>query len=1207
MDEFSCFLHPQQRGESLEECCQICGEPFGFPLQKKPNSINGKPVIESLSRGFYGAVFVTQHKRTQRLYAVKIIPQATYASLDQGGYDKNFEEEARLHQELSSINIVASIQDWGEEVIHFGDHEIPSFWMEMEYVKGPTLAEKIQESPDDPREVAQIAWDLLDLVDAFQQRGKFHNDLHGRNIKVVSLKESEARRQAIHPGVTIKVLDIGSAADKSKSGSTRLGDVHWVARHILDLIDAYERFHQVIKPSTLRLCSQIRRVAEYYYGVDSVRRPTARDMKSAIHSAFSYAERPWNQPLRLGSVAEHYNAQTLPSWFAPVLFYDPEGKWARRLMGPGPQLVAGMRGCGKTMLLRSLEWVARTHICEGEDNNKFIERLKRDTFLGLFVSCASLLRSPRSASVDLPFHRLFLAFSREVIRNVHVCELKGIGVIDYNAIKPFSEMISRSVPWFVPPAETVDLVALERALSEAIQNPPISSEAIPEITPIIVFNDLVLSTRRLVDLWDGKILLFLLDDVSSRYLPSENVDEFLSQLCLQSPEFGFKISTEIQNIELKTPGGKSARSGRDYDIFYLGAEVFANVSGPSGIKFIEEVLHRRSIITDGLPDLRPSKVLGRQKLIDIAKAIQNQPNTHPVYWGIDALSGVCVGDIGDILNIYDRILSRAGNDTYPVRPKIQHEAITDFAEQKLAALAGQKEWLYLHAVAFADASHRELKKSASPRIRQYNEIFVKIDPGDAPDLFSKLMELIEHGVFVFTGGTPRTKTPHAAPKLQFKLAYHKVLGLTNRIPLSMRDRFELSSQRLDAWLNEPSGNKLMVSSKSQKAGQNVDVPIHEVNEVQLDDEDSPEPHATVQQSFSFKEILKKRMPQEKKDPEPRVLYEIETRASGEISSVQMDWTNKHVIGAFGFEPRSVGSWHNLLQIGKPVTATMLEYDNPGYAADIINVLSKISIPYIRVKTKTVMADDEATALINDCGNHGIVIDTTSLTKALIYTLIVKALILRNEVWVLHTCASEYHPSDADLVSVVHLMQSRKFPEVFRAIDDIVVGERGPYECVPVGPQYRDPSQPSLMVAFTSLKYDRVARLLEETQVEEIVAIAPIHTSGERTSRSTIGKFLAEYFVQRYGGSVYEVGSLDHDGAYRILRELHCRYALEGNYNFEIALTGPKMHTVGAAMMGATALPASVYVSSPTRYNPEKFTKGTAATRVIHLQRREQHV
>jgi hypothetical protein len=44
----------------------------------------------------------------------------------------------------------------------------------------------------------------------------------------------------------------------------------------------------------------------------------------------------------------------------------------------------------------------------------------------------------------------------------------------------------------------------------------------------------------------------------------------LSQLCLKSQHFGFKISTESRTQMLLTPGGAVAQLGRDYDLFDLG-------------------------------------------------------------------------------------------------------------------------------------------------------------------------------------------------------------------------------------------------------------------------------------------------------------------------------------------------------------------------------------------------------------------------------------------------------------------------------------------------------------------------------------------------------------------------------------------------------------------------------------------------------------
>lgn len=1212
MAEFTCFFHPREKGATLDALCSICGQPFGFPLENAPKEINGKEVIKGLSRGFYGAVFLTRHPRLPRQFAVKVIPCQTYASPAEGGYGKAFDVEAALHVELSGIDIVAALQDTGEAILSFGDKTIPCHWMEMEYVEGPTLDDKISESPDDPREVAQIAWDLLDLVDAFQQRRLFHNDLHGKNILVVHLDETHARRQAIHPRVRVKVLDLGSAADASKSGPQRFGDVHWVAQHILQLINAFESRHPTMEPSAMRLCAQLRRVAEYYFGIDPDRAPKARDMKAAIQGAYSFGVRPLAQPVHLGSVSEHYNAQTLPALFAPELLYDPGERWARRLMGPGPQLLVGMRGCGKTILLRSLEWSARLHRRNTETDNDVVNRVRRDKFLGLFVSCASLQRTPRATTLEFPLHRLFLAFTLEVVRDLQLCDLLNLGKIDYTALKGLTELVVRLVPWYEPPADLGDVVLVEQSLSRAFQVPKPDVGTVGELNPRTAFDALAVATRRLVDLWSDKKLLFLLDDVSVRYLPAENVQDLLSQLCLQSPEFGFKVSTETQTLRLKTPGGELARSGRDYEMFDLGVEVLATLRGPDGPEFIAEVLRRRSAVTVAGPERPPEEVLGRQTLAAIATDIREQPSKTPVYWGIDALAGVCVGDIGDVLQIYALILDRAGGTPYPIAPEIQHKAMIDFAEGKLFSLAGRDQWLYSHAIAFAAASHEELKKSEPSRLREYAEIFVKIEPSDAATVFPRIIQLIDAGVFVFTGGTPRTKTRHDAPFLQFKLAYRKVFGLTNRIPIATRDRFELPGKALESWLEEPSAAKFKPTTerKTKRKGKKPSGGQAAAAAESALPSTSKRPRRPRRQKpsrgqgdlFSSIESVVAESGMPDSIPKPHTLFTVETIEKGELSAINVDWSRKHVIGAFGFEERSVGAWKALLKSGVPGGATMLQYPNPGLKHEISGLLNGAKIEFQTRGVSSVVEQSAAHDIIDACVNMDIVIDTTSLTKSLIYTLVLEALLKRNEVWVLHTCALEYFPADAELASLAALLEAGKAPEAFGKLNAMVAGETGPYDCVPVGTQHHDPSQPSFLVAFVPLKYDRLALLLESVPVEAIAAIAPIHSAGGETNRCAVARKLAQYFVQRYNGSFHQLSSLDHQGTFTLLSELHRENALEGGFNFEIALTGAKMHAVGAAMLASTATPASVYYSRPRNFDPAKFTKGTGLTRIIHLKR-----
>ncbi len=1200
MFEYSCFLHPQRKSTSLDESCPECGEQYGFPLEEGnlPTVINGKRVVRSLSRGFYGAVFKSEHPRTGRFYAVKVIPVNTYAPREKGGYGKSFEKEWRLHLELSSASVVARLEDQGEDDLQFGRYTIRCYWMEMEFVEGRTLNEVVEQGPESPREVAQIAWDLLDVIEALQRHGQHHNDFHGNNIIISRLPSAESRLSAIEPRTGMKVLDLGSAAEDTKSSEERLGDTHWVAAHILELLSSYERNNPEADPSLLRICAQLRRVAEHYYGRDKVREPSPGDMKEMVRTAYDYSQRPFEQPVRLPSISTHYNAKTLPPWFASELLYDPSGRWASRLQGPGPQLLFGMRGCGKTILLRSLEWSARLKQRrngkgEYEGRHEVFHRVSDESFLGLFVSCSALLRGPRPELVDAPVLRTFLAFAREIVRDVEACVLTGIGSVNHSELLAYSDLVARVVPWFKPPPDPADVWALGRALSHALSSPS-NGEPAGDLSALIVFEELCRSARKVVDIWANKVLLFLLDDVSTRVLPVQNVSELLSQLCIQSTMFGFKISTENQTLKLRTEGGEIARGGRDFEQFDLGAEVLAHLAGHEGAKFIASILERRAAITPGAPRNPVREILGSQSLESLAGAIRADRGGPYFYWGVEVLAGLCVGDVGDVLQLYETILDRGGDKPFPVSQEIQHKAAIDLAEVKLRALAVRKEWLYSHAVAFAQASHRELRKSTD-RLRQYTRIHVNITEEDAPDLFPKLLELVDAGVFVFIGGQARSKGGKTHSHLQFKLAYRKVLGLPARAPLSSRDRFEPENPTdLRDWLEHPSADKL----RWGKLG--VEHREHPIEPTEAEKIVCAEP---TQQTIQDVGIVKGGEPSTTVLPEAHSLFAVETMLVSEIGQAKVAWRDKHIIAAFGFEDRSRDSWTNLLEVGEPGRVTFLQYPDVGKKEEIESKLRQHSISYdVAVTSSSSHGNLVRDVLGRSRREDAIVVDTTALTKALIYEFVAEVLVQRGEVWILHTCAEEYFPPADELRRVVDRLAGDLLS--IRELDELVQGEHGPYKTVLVGPLARDPSQPSILAAFVPLKHTRLARVLEDIPVESIAALVPLHSDGRDDPRTVAANYLADQLIQQYGAKSekHEVGSLDHEGAYLTLVDLHTRYALNAGYNFEIALTGAKMHAVAAGMFAATARPAAVYYSAPQGFVQEKFTRGTGVTRVVHLKR-----
>ena len=314
-----------------------------------------------------------------------------------------------------------------------------------------------------------------------------------------------------------------------------------------------------------------------------------------------------------------------------------------------------------------------------------------------------------------------------------------------------------------------------------------------------------------------------MDDVSTRYLNEEAVKTLVSELLFSSEKCSFKFTTEAQTLELvlRAPGQNAAAwAGRDYDVFDLGYEVNQKINERhKGPGFLEHILIARSGHYAAHPSTTPRDILGSASLEEIAERIASTPATSAekkrVYHGREALAGVCVGDIGDVIMLYEDLLRRGANRPYPIAAELQSECYQAFCSRRLYDLNRRHNELKDFALTFAEASHelldRSYKKDSSKgrRLRQYTKLYVMVTSGNKPAQFQKLRQLIDAGVFVLEGGTetPRTKTRDSDPITQFKLSYRKLFGLSNFIPLSDRDRFELSGDQLEEWLSHPADGK----------------------------------------------------------------------------------------------------------------------------------------------------------------------------------------------------------------------------------------------------------------------------------------------------------------------------------------------------------------------------------------------------------------
>lgn len=329
---------------------------MGHPLRNVPVSgLEGFEVIEALDRGFYSATYVAKQGMLGQLVCLKVIPRSIYEMRG-----KNFVDECRQHAEVAqgTQHLVGIRDAFDAEVVFDGESEsMPCHVAVLDYVKGRSLRTLLEEPAALPaRMTAQVAVDLLRLLAELERKQVFHNDLHDGNILVEDLtQEVERGAEAIDPFTRAVAVDLGSVLDESRSNeSAQIADSHQVTEHLMRL--ALQVMPDPVSATDVdfRLAIALNDIADLLRP-DNVtqRNPNYDDLIASIRSAFVAASSPWKKPADgLPRFGDSFNAQTMRPWFVPRLLVDPGGEWQRRIESSGPLVITGMRGCGKTMLLR---------------------------------------------------------------------------------------------------------------------------------------------------------------------------------------------------------------------------------------------------------------------------------------------------------------------------------------------------------------------------------------------------------------------------------------------------------------------------------------------------------------------------------------------------------------------------------------------------------------------------------------------------------------------------------------------------------------------------------------------------------------------------------------------------------------------------------------------------------------------------------------
>lgn len=1217
---YGCFVDPSAGFERkrIDDLCPKCGRSYRFPLTDHPPQIRDFTIGKALGRGFYGAIYLATSGPFQRPNVLKVIPTDVYAF-----HKKDFEAECRLHYEVASgTEHVVGISDYFEDDVGFGDVTLRCHVAVLDYVDGAEMDDFLASSPSvGARTLAQLAIDIFRLLQALEQKGAYHNDLHHRNLIVQRLPATRYRPEAIDETVRLVAVDLGSLADHSRSGPPRqaLGDLRSAAAFLVEFAKPLVANPDETHDSDYRLASTLIELAALIAGESAnIRTPDYEDFISQIRQAYIEASSPWRPPAGLARLNDAYNAQTLHPCFVPRLLVDPGGEWLAAVSTGGPQVITGVRGCGKTMLLRALQFHARLsgHMETVQQADSMADRVRQDGFVGLYLSARRLLDALGSQSTGLhePYARLLVGYAREGVRAArHLAE------VDSSTIRPrWWESIGRSVTELIAGADAAGIGTaispdvLERRLQAVLFSMDRGESAHRLLAnPSIAFPALAEAVRGASAAWDGSKILFLLDDVSTRHLEETSIAELLGTLLFSDDHCAFKLTTEGQTLELalKSPGlVERARADRDYEPFDLAARVNEKLKHPrEGKRFLAEILKLRADQFKRHPQIEPAALLGDTSLEDIARHIvatgRNAGERKTTYWGLSALTAVCVGDIGDVLNIYDSMLRKPGATKDGQIPcALQNEAFQEYASRRLYHLNRRKGELKDCAMSFAKAAHDLLQRSARPRngaprkrhrLRQYAQLYVRITTGDEQAQFDRLRELIDAGVFVLESGadSPRKKTRDADPISQFILTYRKLFGLTQYIGLAFSDRFELSGDELQAWLFNPvDGREILMRNLGGPLTPEEEAPAVELapSRRQLDLLDQDAVTASAERVEAPKELLR-----------PTTWATLERRVPGarEIAGTE-DVVSRGIQTAvlgLGFEDRCRASASRVFDaLGTSIThALLVKYREKGHS-DEIESMARHYAANVQVVRYEDLKDGSFSLPPGP-----VIVDVTGLAKPVLFHSIRHALLRDHCVVVAHTQAELHYPLDADIAGVFSGEESENVFDVLDRAGRIWSGETTPYSFVPLLVSDLDDSRPCLLCAAASAKHGRLLSLMEERTYDAVDILAPDSDS----HRARLARLAADVATRGIEASrISSIHSNDLTGIISLLAERFRAYYLDGGFGIEFGLTGSKMHAVACAAASTAFKLAQVWYVSPKGFDPQRFTQGVGATRWFVVER-----
>lgn len=808
-DRDYCCLHcGSWKCSDVNALCSNCGISLNPELGFSPFKVNGLTADRYVGRGFYGATYHATNKIGKE-FAVKVIPTVLYSN-----YNKNFDEEVSRYRELGRHPNIAELHDAGTTTITIQQRQSDVFFFVSEWIDGATLTSFLSHHALTVEEMYSAILDLCSGVARFEERNLWHNDLNGENILIAELSEEELETRAVDSRFILKIIDIGSATFRHAGGRRITDDLRMIAHHIHAMrqcvLKTGEEFPRTDRFFLDKVEPVISGILDEHSRVTARAKSALEEIKSLYNQRFRLAQEV--SAVTLDDPFAYLNANDLPSESYVAQLFSDHFPWLRQVLAPDPQavLITGPRGCGKTMILKSMYLRTRMMpVSPNETGDQIRNRLERDELAGFFVSArisignnCPLTKLPAWAEGPLvPFY-LNLLYAHNIADCLHFGSLHARFSLTRSQEQEFCQFLSKllgivpcsSFPALLSRLERVQLAVL----SSTYNGHPNESAAGPSfLSQVSAF------LKERIEFFQNKTILFLLDDFSLPRVPLEIQQLLLPTIWNTGGGYSFRVSAHSESIANVDAASSSYVAGREYSEVNIGSYYLTTITqeGAGSLRdSLEDVLRRRFQASATHRDLDLAGLLGagmdsEQSISRLIAQLSSERKLRSLrYSGWPTLVKLCSGDISYVIDLLRRISS--GSDLRnPISKDVQNREIRRYARDELYRLQDYDVEgcnLFEIALCFGKLSRYFVEHETigePPRPAEYLRIEVELTNMTEGGRRA-ICQLLRHGVFV-DGGFSSSSKGNPARRLLFRRMFTPAFPTTfvsrDTLPMTARN------------------------------------------------------------------------------------------------------------------------------------------------------------------------------------------------------------------------------------------------------------------------------------------------------------------------------------------------------------------------------------------------------------------------------------